>query len=207
MTRIAPTTSNERTASSTRLSLSSRGASRIAPRPIGALTKKTHSQPTYSVRHRRTGRRRRRRRPRRRPRRERLVALRALGERRREDRERRRCDQRAAEALDRARRDQQVVGVREAAGERGDHEQRQPEHEQPAAPEQVGHAAAEQEEPAERQGVRTGDPLQVRIVKSSSRWIVGSATLTIETSMMSMNWVAQSRMSAIQRRGRVRPTT
>ena len=38
-------------------------------------------------------------------------------------------------------------------------------------------------------------------VNSSSRWIVGSATLTIETSMMSMNCVAHSRMSAIQRRG------
>ena len=49
MTRIAPITSNERIASSTRLSLSRRGASRIAARPIGAFTKKTHSQPTYSV--------------------------------------------------------------------------------------------------------------------------------------------------------------
>ena len=56
---------------------------------------------------------------------ERLVALLALGERRREDRERRRGDHRAAEALDGARRDEEVVRVREAAGERGEREQRE----------------------------------------------------------------------------------
>ena len=38
-------------------------------------------------------------------------------------------------------------------------------------------------------------------VKCRSRSIVGNATLTIETSMISMNCVAVSRMSAIQRRG------
>src|SRR3954465_3097284 len=41
--------SKERSALSSWLSASSRGASRAAATPIGTLTKRTHSQPRYSV--------------------------------------------------------------------------------------------------------------------------------------------------------------
>ncbi len=94
---------------------------------------------------------------------ERLVALLALGEGRRQDREGGRRDQRGAQTLHGARRDQQVVGVRQAAGQRGDREERQADHEHLAAAEQVGHAAAEQQEAAEGERVGARDPLQARV--------------------------------------------
>ena len=92
---------------------------------------------------------------------ERAVALGALGERRRDDRQRRRRDDRGAEALNRARRDQPSFRLRDPAGERRQREQRQAEHEHPPAPEQVGEPAAEQQEPAERECVGVDDPREV----------------------------------------------
>ena len=49
MTRTAPVTSKLRCPTSSRLSGSRRGASATAARPIGTLTKSTHSQPAHCV--------------------------------------------------------------------------------------------------------------------------------------------------------------
>ena len=78
----------------------------------------------------------------------------------RDDRERRRCDDRRAEALHGARRDQHALRPGETAEERGDREDRDADVEDAAPPEQVGRAAAEQEEPAERDRVRGDHPLE-----------------------------------------------
>ena len=90
---------------------------------------------------------------------ERLVPLRAFLEGGGHDRERRRRDDRCAEALDCARADQDAGAVGEAANERGEREQRQADQEDPFAPEQVGHPPAEQEEAAERDRVGGDHPL------------------------------------------------
>ena len=68
---------------------------------------------------------------------ERLVALRSLRERDERDREDRGREDRAAGALQRARGDQHPVRVGEAAEEREDSEEGEPDHEEPAPPEQV----------------------------------------------------------------------
>ncbi len=92
---------------------------------------------------------------------DRAIALGRIGEGGREDRQRCGCDHRAAEALGRARDDQQRLTVRQAAGQRREREQRQArdEHDPPA--EQVGGAAAEQQEARERHRIGVHDPLQV----------------------------------------------
>ena len=97
----------------------------------------------------------------RRPDAERLRALRALLERRRDDRERGRRDERGAETLERAAADQHPRGLREAVEQRRDREDDEAEEEEPLAPEQVARAAAEQQEAAEDERVRVDDPLEV----------------------------------------------
>ena len=92
---------------------------------------------------------------------ERTVALGALRERGRDDRQRRRRDDRGAEALHRAGGDQPSLGLGDPAGERGQREQHQADHEHPPAPEQVGQPAAEQQEAAEGQRVGVHHPGQV----------------------------------------------
>ena len=92
---------------------------------------------------------------------QRAVALRAFGERGRDDRQRRRRDDRRAEALNRARGDQPCLRLGQAAGQRGEREDDQADHEHPPAPEQVGEASAEQQEPSERQRVGVHDPREV----------------------------------------------
>ena len=92
---------------------------------------------------------------------ERAVALGALGEGGGDDRQRGRGDDRGAEALHRARGDQPRLGLREAAGKRGEREQHQADHEHPPAPQQVGEAAAQQQEAAERERVGVDDPREV----------------------------------------------
>ncbi len=94
---------------------------------------------------------------------ERRVPLLALGEGRREDREGGGRDDRGAESLHGAGRDQRSLRVREPAGERGDREQRHADDEQLPPAKQVRDAAAEQQEPAERKGVCRDHPLQVRL--------------------------------------------
>jgi hypothetical protein len=92
---------------------------------------------------------------------ERLVALSALGEHVGHDRQRRRGEQCAAEALDRAGGDQLALGLRQAAEERGDREQHETGDEHAPPAEQVGHAATEEEKAAERQHVGVDHPREV----------------------------------------------
>ena len=92
---------------------------------------------------------------------ERDVPLAALGEGHRQDRERRRRDHRRAEALNGARRDQRRLGPRQAGEERGEREHDEPGEKDPPAPEQVGRAAAEEQEAPEHERVGADDPLQV----------------------------------------------
>ena len=94
-------------------------------RPIGTLTNSTHSQPSVLGQHaaeqhagRAAGAGDRA------PDAERLVALGALGERGRDDRQRGGGDERGAEALHGAGGDQPDLGLREAAEQRGEREER-----------------------------------------------------------------------------------
>ena len=72
-------------------------------------------------------------------------------------------------------------------------------HEQPLAAEQVGRAAAEQQEAAEDERVGVDDPLQVGVGEARPRWIEGSATFTIVASSTTMNWARQTMTSTSQR--------
>jgi hypothetical protein len=74
-------------------------------------------------------------------------------------------DERGAEALHRARRDEPDVGLREPAEQRREREEDQAADEHPPAPEEVGHAAAEEEEAAEGQRVGVDDPREVVLVE------------------------------------------
>ena len=69
-----------------------------------------------------------------------------------------RRDDRAADALHGARRDQHPLRRREPAGERREREERDPEQEQPAMAVEVAEPAAEQQEAAEGQQVGVDDP-------------------------------------------------
>ena len=93
---------------------------------------------------------------------ERLRPVLALRERRRDDRQRGGGDERAAESLQPARRDEPGVRRGEAVEQRREREDRDAHQEQPAAPEQVARAPAEQQEAAEHQRVAVDHPLQVR---------------------------------------------
>ena len=93
---------------------------------------------------------------------ERLGALILPGECRRDDRERRGGDEGAAEPLERPAGDQHSGRLREAVEQRGGAEHDDPGREQPLTTEQVGRAAAEQQEAAEDERVRVDDPLEVR---------------------------------------------
>ena len=115
------------------------------------------------------------------------VALTAFGEDRRQERERGGSEQRGAEALQRAEHDQRGRRPGKAVEQRAGREQGEPEHEHPLAPEQVGHAAAEQEGAAEEDRVDGDHPLQARLAEPRSILIVGSATFTIATSSTTMN--------------------
>ncbi len=69
-------------------------------------------------------------------------------------------DHRAAETLDQARDDQHGARVGQTAGERGEREEHEAEDEDAAAAEQVGGAAAEEQEPGEGHRVGVDHPLQ-----------------------------------------------
>ena len=92
---------------------------------------------------------------------ERLVALGAVGEEGGDDREGGGSDDRGAEALGRAGGDQLALGRGEAGRQRGGRDQDQPGHEDAAAPEQVGHAPAEQQEASEGEDVAVDHPGEV----------------------------------------------
>ena len=77
---------------------------------------------------------------------------------------------------------------RQAAGERGQREDRQPDDEDPPPTEQVGELAAGQHQHAERERVAVDDPLELGEAESRGRaWIAGSATFTTVLSSMIMN--------------------
>ncbi len=91
---------------------------------------------------------------------ERSGARTRIGERRGEDRQRRRREHRAADALQRPGTDQLATGLGEAAEQRGHREQRHPDEEQPAPAPQVRRASAEQQEAREGQGVGVQHPAE-----------------------------------------------
>ena len=94
---------------------------------------------------------------------QRLVALGALFEHVHHDRERGRQHDRGAKPLNAAHRDQESIASGERAGQRCRGENAETHHEDAAAAEQIGRAAAQQQEAAERQPVRGDHPLQVRL--------------------------------------------
>ena len=81
-----------------------------------------------------------------------------LGEEHHRQRERDRSDERAAEALHRARGDQLALRGRETAGERRDREEPDSDQEHATLPEQVAQPSAEQQEAAEREQVGVDHP-------------------------------------------------
>ena len=89
------------------------------------------------------------------------VALGALRERGRDDREARRRGEGRGRALEEARDDEQRAVVDEAAQGRGDREDRQADEQCPPAAEEVGGAAAEQQQAAVPEHVAGHDPLQL----------------------------------------------
>ena len=119
---------------------------------------------------------------------QRFVALGAVAEGGGDDRERGGGEDRRAEALDGAGGDQLPGGARQAAGQRGEGEEHQAEHEDAAAAEQVGQPAAEQEEAAEGEDVGVDHPGQAALAEVERLVIVGRATLTIEASSTTTNW-------------------
>ena len=88
------------------------------------------------------------------------IALPPFGERGVDERQGGREDERAAEALHRARDEQELGLGSEPAAERGAGIQREARDEDVPAPEQVGGAAAEQQKPGGRHGVRADHRLQ-----------------------------------------------
>ena len=89
------------------------------------------------------------------------VALPALGERRREDRQSRRRDDGRTEPLESARGDQRPLRPGEARQQRGDREEDDACKKDAPTPEQVGRSPAEKQEAAEHERVRADYPLQV----------------------------------------------
>ena len=102
-----------------------------------------------------------------------LVALGTVAEGVRDDRQRSRRDERGAETLGGAGSDQLALVGGETGHQRssGDHQQSGDEH--APAPEQVGQAAAEQQEATERQHVGVDDPWEVglgEVQRLTDRW-------------------------------------
>ena len=94
---------------------------------------------------------------------ERDVALTPLYERRRQDRQRCRRDDRRAQALDGAGRDQRFVGPRHPGQQRGDREHGDPAEEDPPSTEDVGGPTAQEQEAAEDESVGTDHPLEIAL--------------------------------------------
>ena len=93
-------------------------------------------------------------------------ALLALGEARRQQRQRRRRQRGGADALHGAGGDHPSRRLRQADGQRGGGEQADAEHERAPAPEQVTGARAEQQQPAERQRVGVLRPRQAGVAET-----------------------------------------
>ena len=93
---------------------------------------------------------------------ERAVPLLPLGEGRHQQRQRGRREQRPAEPLDGAERDQRGLGPGQAARERARREEREPGDEHTPASQQVADASPEEQRAAEEDRVGRDDPLQAR---------------------------------------------
>ena len=91
---------------------------------------------------------------------ERLVALGALGEQGRDDRERGRGHDRGTDPLEGAGADQRLVRPGEPAEKRSEREESEADHEHPPPPEQVRGSPSEQEQPGEGEGIGAHYPLQ-----------------------------------------------
>ena len=89
-----------------------------------------------------------------------LARSRALGEGVRDDRHRDRVEHRPAHGLHHAERDQRAEAGRQAAQQRADGEQAEPDLEGAAAPDPVGRRARQHEQAGDHQGVGRDDPLQ-----------------------------------------------
>ena len=89
------------------------------------------------------------------------VALAALAEHRRQDREGGRRDRRCAESLQSPGRDQRGLTPRQPAEQRAEGEDDEADHEDAPPPAQVGEPASEEQEAAEHERVRRDHPLQV----------------------------------------------
>ena len=72
-------------------------------------------------------------------------------------------------------------------------------HEETPSPEQVAEPAAEQERPAEEDGIGRDDPLQARLREAEVGLDRGSATFTMATSRITMNCAVTISASALQR--------
>ena len=88
----------------------------------------------------------------------RLRALGGLREEGHDQRERDRRDHRAAQPLDRPRSDEEGLCRRQAAGERGEREERDSDQEQAPLAEEIPEPAAQQQEATEGQQVGVHDP-------------------------------------------------
>ena len=100
-------------------------------------------------------------------------------------------DRGRAEALERTGADQRGLRPGETAQQRADGEEHEAGHEDAPASENVGRAAAEEQEPAEDQRVRARSPTAGSPARTPrSSWIEGSATFTIAMSSTTMNCTA-----------------
>src|SRR5207248_11218920 len=93
-------------------------------------------------------------------------ALLALGERRRDDRERGGRDESCAQALQPAEADELAGARRKPVQERRRREDDETDEEEPLAAEQVAGAAAEQQEAAEHERVCVDHPLEIGLIQA-----------------------------------------
>ena len=189
--RTAPGTSTLLHTRVAALTEQDRAQERARASPTGMLTKKIHSQESGRSGHRPSGRRQLRRSRRPRPRRRARCCARGL---------RANVVIRIASAAGEiaaaprpwiARAPMSDVSrPGEPAQERAEREDDEAEHEDAPAPEQVGSAAAEQQEAAEDERVGADHPLQVFLREAEVDWIEGRATFTIAMSSTTMNCTA-----------------
>ena len=99
----------------------------------------------------------------------------------------------ASEPLKGTRSDQHPRAAGEPVEKRGGREHNKAEEEEPLAAEQVARAPPEQEEPAEDEGVRVHDPLEVRLRQTQVFLNRGQSDVYYRASSTTMNWAKQTR--------------
>ena len=114
-----------------------------------------------------------------------------------DERQRRGRGDSAPYALHGAGRDQPGRSRGEAAEQRGQRKHDQAEHEHASSTEHVAETASEEQQPSERQGVRSDDPLEVCCRKvQGACWIDGNATVTMVASSTTISCAAEMTTSA-----------